>query len=81
MNREVIGIIDNDVDDPDNLIQEYNQKFKIILPLHTYPCQKIYFFGAKMYTVLSFQVHISQMLRVFSYLVLNVEPLWNIISQ
>ena len=37
-NREVIGVIDNDVDDSVNLIQEYNQKFKIIWPLHIHPC-------------------------------------------
>ena len=28
--REVIGIVDNDVDDLGNAIHEYNQKYKII---------------------------------------------------
>ena len=32
-NREVIGIIDNNVDYLGNMIQDYNQKFKIIWPL------------------------------------------------
>ena len=46
-NREVIGIIDNNVDYLGNMIQDYNQKFKRIWPLHIYPCQKIDFFGEK----------------------------------
>ena len=37
-NREAIGIIDDDVDDSGNTIQEYNQKFKRIYPLHIYSC-------------------------------------------
>ena len=45
--REVIGIVDNDVDDLGNAIHEYNQKYKIIWPLHIFPCQKIDFFGEK----------------------------------
>ena len=48
-NWEIIGIIDNDVDDLDNKIQEYNEKFKIIRPLHIYSCQKIDFSGAIIY--------------------------------
>ena len=55
-NREVIGIIDGDVDYSGNKIQEYNQKYKIIWPLHIYPCQKIYFFGTKMNAVPYIQV-------------------------
>ena len=47
-NIEVIEIIDDDVYDSGNAIQEYNQKFKRIWPLHIYPCQKIDLFGAKM---------------------------------
>ena len=79
-NREVIGVIDNDVDDFGNAIQEYNRKFKIIWPLHIYPCKKIDFFCAKKkYAVPYFQVRISRMLWVVSYLILHVEPLWNII--
>ena len=46
-NMEVIGLIDDDVDDLGNVIQEYNQKYKRIWPLHIYPCQKIDFFGVK----------------------------------
>ena len=46
-NREVIGMIDNDIDDLGNAIQEYNRKYKRIWPLHIYPCQKIDLFGAK----------------------------------
>ena len=76
-NMEFIGIIDNDVDDLGNAIQDYNQNLKIIRPLHIYPYQKIDFFGAKMYAVPYFQVHISRMLWVVSYLLLHVEPLWN----
>ena len=37
-NREVIGVIYNDVDDLGNEIQEYNQNFKRIWLLHIYPC-------------------------------------------
>ena len=80
-NIEVIGIIDDDVDDLGNVIQEYNRKYKRIWPLHIYPYQKIDFFGAKMYTVPSFQVRGSRILWVFSYLPLHVEPLWDIISK
>ena len=40
-NREVIGIIENDVDDSGNAIKEYIRKYKIIWPLHIYPCHKI----------------------------------------
>ena len=61
-NRKVIGIIENYVDDLGNAIQEYNRKYKTIWPLHIYPCQKIYFFGAKMYNVPSFQVCGSRIL-------------------
>ena len=39
-NREVIGIIDDDVDDSKNAIEEYNRKYKRIWLLHIYPCQK-----------------------------------------
>ena len=39
-NREVIGIVDDDVDNLVNSIQEYNRKFKIIWSLHIYTCQK-----------------------------------------
>ena len=67
-NREVIGIIDNDVYDSGNTIQEYNQKYKIIWPLHIYPCQKIDFFGEKMYAVPYFQVRGSRMLWLVSSL-------------
>ena len=63
-NIEVIGIIDNNVYNLVNEIQEYNQKFKRTWPLHIYPCQKIDFFGAKMYAVPSFQVRVSRMLWV-----------------
>ena len=37
-NREVIGIIDNNVDDLGNAIQDYIQNHKIFWPLHIYPC-------------------------------------------
>ena len=80
-NREVIVIMENDVYDSGNAIQEYNRKFKIFWPLDIYPCQKIGFFGAKMYTVPYFQVRGSQMIWVVSSLILHVEPLWNIISK
>ena len=50
-NREVIGIIDDDVYYSGNAIQEYNQKCKIIWSLHIHPCQKIDLFGAKIYAV------------------------------
>ena len=50
-NREVIGIIDDDVYYSGNAIQKYNQKCKIIWSLHIHPCQKIDFFGAKIYAV------------------------------
>ena len=49
--REIIGVIDNDVDNSGNAIQEYNLKCKIIFPLHIYLYQKIDFFGAKIYAV------------------------------
>ena len=55
-NREIIGIIDNDEDNVGNAIPECNKKFKKIRPLQIYPCQKIDFFGGKMYAVPSFQV-------------------------
>ena len=74
-NREVIEIIDNDVDYSGNAIQEYNRKYKRIWPLYIYPCQKIHFFGTKMYTVPSFQVRGSRMLWVVSYLLFHVESL------
>ena len=80
-NREVIGIIDNDVYDSGNAIQDYNRKYKIIWPLHIYPCQKIDLFGAKMYATPSFQVHGSRILWVVLFLLLYVEPLRNIISK
>ena len=80
-NREVIGIIDDDVDDLGNTIQEYNRKYKRIWTLHIYPCQKIDIFGAKMYAVPYFQVRGSHMLWVVSSLILHVEPLWNIIPK
>ena len=80
-NREVIGIIDYDVDDLGNAIQEYNLKYKGIWPLHIYPCQKIDFLGAKMYAVPYFQVCGSRMLWVFSSLIFHVEPLYNIIPE
>ena len=63
-NREVFVIIDDDLNDSGNAIQEYTQKYIIIWPLHIYPCQKIYFFGAKMYAVQYFQVCGSRMLWV-----------------
>ena len=71
--------MDDDVDDTGNAIQEYNRKYKRFWPLHIYTCQKIDFFGAKMYSVPSFQVHGSRILWVVSYLLLHVEPLWSII--
>ena len=80
-NIGVIRMIDYDVDDLRNAIQEYNEKYKIILTLHIYPCQKIDFSGTKMYAVTSFQVHGSQMLWAVSSLLFHVEPLWNIISK
>ena len=42
-NREIIGIIDDGVDDLGNAILEYYQKFKIIRPLNIYPYQKVIF--------------------------------------
>ena len=78
-NREVIGTIENDVDDLVNVIQENNLRFKIIWPFHIYPCQKIDFFGAKIYAVPYFQFSRSRMLWVVLYLILHVEPLCNII--
>ena len=54
-NREVIGIIDDSLEYPGNKIQEYNRNFKMVWPLHIYPCQKFYFFGAKMHAVPSFR--------------------------
>ena len=80
-NREVIGVIDDDVYDSGNAIQEYNQKFKIIWPSHIYPCQKIDFFGEKMYSVPSFQVRESRMIWVVLSLILHAEQPWNIISK
>ena len=77
--REVIGTIDDAVDYLGNLIQEYNQKFKIFWPLNIYPCQKIDLFGAKMYAAPSFQVRTSQMIWFVSSLLFHVETLWNII--
>ena len=53
-NIQVLGIIDNDEDDLGNMIEEYNQKFKIIWLLHIYPCLKIDSFGAKIYPVTYF---------------------------
>ena len=50
-NREVTGVVDNDVDDSGNSIQEYNLKYRIICPLHIYLCLKIDFCGAKMCAV------------------------------
>ena len=50
-NREITGVVYNDVDDSENAIQAYNLKYKIICPLHIYLCLKIDFFGAKMYDV------------------------------
>ena len=47
--REVFGLIENDIDDWFNAIQEYNKNFKLILPLHISPCQKIHFLGTKIY--------------------------------
>ena len=47
--------------------------------MHIYPCQKIDFFGVKMYTVPYFQVRGSQILWVVSSLLLHVEQLQNII--
>ena len=78
-NIEVIGIIDNDVDDLVNAIQDYNRKYKRIWPLHIYLCQKIDLFGTKMYAVPYFQVRGSRMLWVVLSLLLHVEPLCNII--
>ena len=68
-NREVIRIIEDDLDDSGNAIQEYNQNYKRIYPLHIYPCQKIDFFGAKMYAIPSFQVRGSRMIWVVSSLI------------
>ena len=61
-NREVIGVIDDDVDEMGNVIQDYNRKYKTIWTLHIYPCQKIDFFGEKMYAVPYFQVRGSRIL-------------------
>ena len=80
-NMEGIGVIDGDVDNFGNTIQDYNQKYKIIWPLHIYLCQKIDFFGAKMYAVPYFQFRGSRMLWVVSSLLLRVEPPWDIISK
>ena len=80
-NIEVSGIIGNAVDVFGNAIQEYNQNYKRIWPLHIHPCKKIYFFGTKMYDVTYFHVRGLWMLWVVSYLLLYVEPLWNIISK
>ena len=66
--REVIGIIDDYVYDSGNAIQYYNRKFKRIWPLHIYPCQKFYLFGANMYAVTSFQVRVSWMIWLVSSL-------------
>ena len=63
-NKEVIGTIDNNVYDLVSAIQEYNWKYKIFCLLHIYPCQKIDFFGAKMYAVPSFQFRGLRMLWV-----------------
>ena len=49
--------------------------------MHIYLCQKIDFFGAKMYAVPYFQVNLSWMLWVVSSLLLHGEALWNIISK
>ena len=76
-NREVIGMIDDDVYDSGNAIQEYNQKFKRTWQLHIYPCQNIDLFGAKVYDIPSFKVRVSRMIWVVSYLLFHVEPLCN----
>ena len=46
-NREVIGIIDNDMGDSRNSIQEYNLKHKRMFLLHIYPYNKIDFLVQK----------------------------------
>ena len=76
-NREVIGIIDCDEYDAGNMIPEYNKNIKRIWPLHIYPCQKIDFFGPKMYTVQYFQVCGSRIIWVVSSLNFHFKPLWN----
>ena len=47
--------------------------------MYIYPCQKIDFFGAKIYAISYFQVLGSLILWVVSYLILHVESLCNII--
>ena len=63
-NKQVVGIIDNDVDDPGNATQEYNRMFKYIWPLLIYPYHKIDIFGANMYAVPYFQVRGSRSLAL-----------------
>ena len=79
-NREIIGIVDDDMDSLGNAIPEYEKKFKRIWPIHIYPCQKFTSYGAKMYPVPSFQVKGSHLLWIVSSLLLHVECLWSIIA-
>ena len=80
-NRNVLGIIDNEIDESGNPKPETTKTFKRIWPWFIYPCQKLDDYGAKMYTVPVFQSNGSKILWLITSLLLHVEPLWNILAK
>jgi hypothetical protein len=79
-NREITGIVDDDIDDDGELMAPYTKKFKRIWPLYIYPCQKLCKYGWKMHTVPVYQVANSRLLWLVSSLLIKVEAIWNILA-
>ena len=79
-NREITGIVDDDIDEDGELMAPYSKKFKHIWPLYIYPCQKVCKHGWKMHTVAVYQVTNSMLLWLVSSLLIKVEAIWNILA-
>ena len=79
-NREITGIVDDNIDENGNLIAPYPKKFKRIWPLYIYPCQKVNKYGWKMHSVPHYQVANSMILWLMSSLLIKVEAIWNILA-
>lgn len=77
-NREIKGIIDNEIDENGELRAQCTKKFKHIWPLRIYPCQKACKHGWKTHAVPVYQIANSSLLWRVSSLLIKVEVIWNI---